>query len=220
MQYRAALLILIAASLSACETARGTREPVWPYPNPPRAPGTTPSAPPSQPAPTGQGQQPSGPVAQPAPSLPPLIPSIPGEPLPAPVNIPEMPQPLPDYPQTADRVSGGAVLSLLKQARSALDMGKPEQAQSALDRAVRIEPRNYFVWSTMARAYLEQRNYAQAVTTAQKSNSLARGNIYVELENYRVIAAARDATGDAAGSVQAQARVDEIQRMLQAAQQP
>jgi hypothetical protein len=47
-----------------------------------------------------------------------------------------------------------------------------------------------------------------------KSNSLARGNVYVELENWKVIRAARDAQGDAIGSLQAQSKLDDLQRSI------
>ena len=82
----------------------------------------------------------------------------------------------------------------------------------ALERAQRIEPRNYFVWSSLARVYLDKKDYDNAESVALKSNSLARGNIYVELENWKIIAAARQAQGDAIGALQAQSKADEIQR--------
>lgn len=194
MPFRFVVFAVLAVSLSACQTSRGTREPVWPYPDAPSAP------------PPGSEPQ-TGPQTSPGSDLPTSEPIL--------LPMPESRPPLPDYPKTAEAISGGAVVSLFKQARAALDMGKPEQAQAALERALRIEPRNYFVWSAMASAYLEQKNYPQAMTVAKKSNSLARGNVYVEMENFRVIAAAKEATGDAAGALQAQARVEEIQRLLQ-----
>lgn len=203
-------LLLLTLTLSACQTARGTREPVSAPPKPPQT-STQAPAPAAQtspvPMPWPLSTEPAPSAGQPQPPL--AIPSpVPDEALP----------PLPHYPKTAEEVSGAAVVSLVKQARAARAGGKPAQAQSALERAMRIEPRNAFVWSALAASYLEQNNYAQAMSHAQKSNSLARGNIYLELENYRVIAIARDAQGDAAGSLAAQARVDEIQRLLQQAQ--
>ncbi|MEQ1437754.1 tetratricopeptide repeat protein [Fontimonas sp. SYSU GA230001] len=123
-------------------------------------------------------------------------------------------QPLPDFPRSAEEVSGSAVTALMRQARSALDAGQPAQAASALERALRIEPRNYFVWSLLAKTHLTQGNYAQADSVAGKSNALARGNVYVELENWRTIAAARQAQGDAAGAEDASSRAQELERWL------
>lgn len=122
--------------------------------------------------------------------------------------------PAPDFPRSAEEVSGSAVTSLMRQARSALSAGQPAQAASALERALRIEPRNYFVWSMLAKTHLAQNNYAQADSVAGKSNALARGNVYVELENWRTIAVARQAQGDAAGAEDARARALELERLL------
>ena len=124
------------------------------------------------------------------------------------------PKVAPNYPKSAADISGGAVVSLMKQASQARAAGQYDQASGALERAVRIEPRNYFVWSALARNYLDKKLYDNAESIALKSNSLARGNVYVELENWKIISEARQAQGDAIGAVQAQSRLDEIQRNL------
>lgn len=210
MSFRLFVLGALALGLSACQAARGTREPVLPYPPPPPAPVS------GVPGPVMIPQE-SAP--SPAAGLPPLpLPLPPGqEPVTAAPPLLETRPQLPAYARNADEMSGAAVVSLLRQARSASTAGKPQQAQAALERALRIEPRNYFVWSALAASYLDQRNYSQAIAVARKSNSLARGNVYAEYENCRVIAAASDALGDGAASLQAQARMDEIQRLLQSA---
>ena len=66
----------------------------------------------------------------------------------------------------------------------------------------------------LAQVYLDQQNYDQAISVAGKSNSLARGNVYVELTNWKTISAARSAQGDSIGALQAQSKVDEIQRQI------
>ena len=190
MRTRLLVLLLLSTALAACGTSRGHKERVWPYPEDPVIDR------PSQPPPMEQ------------PGIPSPIPPMTPQPLPPPGK------PLPSYPKTADEVSGAAVLSLLQQARAARSHGNPEQAASALERALRIEPRNYFVWSALAQAHLDKGDYAQAESVASRSNSLARGNVYVELENWRTIAAARSGRGDSGGALQAQARIDEIQRLL------
>ena len=111
----------------------------------------------------------------------------------------------------ATRPRGPRLEGLTRSQRAA---GQPQQAQATLERALRIEPRNYFVWSALAQTHLDQKNYEQAASVAAKSNSLARGNLYVELENWKTIRAARVATGNASGAEQAQARIDSIQFAL------
>ncbi|MGB0217915.1 MAG: tetratricopeptide repeat protein [Sinimarinibacterium flocculans] len=149
-------------------------------------------------------------------------PAIVGQPVdPAVETAPARPLPprgiddAPGQPQRAEDISGAAVTALMRQARSALDSGEPQHAASALERALRIEPRNYFVWSLLGQAYLAQDNYSQADSVAAKSNALARGNAYVELSNWRTIAAARAALGDAPGAGAAQARLRELEQWLQ-----
>lgn len=137
-------------------------------------------------------------------------PSVPARPLPPP-GISDAP----GQPQRAEDLSGAAVTALMRQARSALDGGEPQQAAAALERALRIEPRNYFVWALLGEAYLAQDNYVQADSVAAKSNALARGNAYVELGNWRTIAAARAAMDDASGASAAQLRVRELEQWLQ-----
>jgi tetratricopeptide (TPR) repeat protein len=136
-------------------------------------------------------------------------------------SVPSSPQaitpesaPLPSFPKTAEEISGQAVVSLMKQARQERSQNLFDRAAEDLERAIRIEPRNYFVWSMLAQVYLDQQNYDQAVNVAGKSNSLARGNVYVELENWKTISAARTAQGDSIGALQAQSKVDEIQRQI------
>lgn len=117
-------------------------------------------------------------------------------------------------PRSPEEISGPAVLSLLNQARSELDLGRYELAVAALERAQRIEPRNPFIWQQLATTHLAQSRMLEAESMAQRSNSLARGNPYLEIENWRTIAAARRARGDHAGVEEAEARMAQMQAAL------
>lgn len=176
--------------LSACASPKGKRESTWPYPQPPVA------VPP--------------PASTQAP--PPITPRVPQVPVP----IVPPPPPVRSFPRTADQISGQAVIALMRQANESRAQGQLDLAAAHLERAQRIEARNYFVWSALARVYLEQQQFDQAVSVASKSNTLARGNVYVELENWKIISAARQAQGDSIGSLQAQSRIEEIERLLAA----
>lgn len=201
------LIAVIALLLTACSTARGKREGYnWPYPE---APGPS----------SGSGSASSGGSEgfRREDRENPLEPA-PGES--STVAIAPPVKPLPNVPKTFEEISSPPVASLMRKARDARAAGKPDQAQLELGNALRIESRNYFAWSAMAATHLDKKDYEQAVSAASKSNSLARGNIYVELENYRIIQQAREALGDAAGALTAQLRADEIQAwMAQAAPQ-
>lgn len=193
----AAAVALLALWLGACTTPQ-------PY-TPPRAePGVVV---PGEPAPVATVPDESGEAPQPQPD--------------SGAGVEEAPtRPIPDYPRTAEQISGAAVTALIRQARAARLAGNPDQAAAALERALRIEPRNYFVWSALGQTYLAQKNYAQAESVAQKSTVLARGNVWVELENWKTIASARQARGDAVGALQAQTRVDELTQWLMPAAPP
>lgn len=119
------------------------------------------------------------------------------------------------YPRSAEAVSGPAVLGLLERAREQLEAGRPELAVAALETALDIEPRNPFVWQQLASTHLAQHLPDQAEHKAQRSTSFARGNPWIEAENWRLIAAARQERGDLAGARLARARMTEIQEDLE-----
>lgn len=160
---------------------------------------------------------PPKPAPRPAP---PPLPTLPPIPEPAPTPPPAQAKPLPNYPKTAEQISGAAVASLIKQARDYRNAGQPEKAAGVLERALRIEPRNYFAWAALGQAYLAQRSYAQAESMALRSNAIARGNVYAELENWKTIAAARNARGDSAGAQLAQQQIASLQARLAAPAAP
>lgn len=157
-------------------------------------------------APAPRGTRPAYPSTVPAPR-----PAEPGTPAPSPYGQ----QPGGDYPRSPEAVSGPAVLRLLEQGRAEVAAGRPEQALAALETALNIEPRNPFVWQQLASTHLAQGLPDQAEHKAQRSNSFARGNPWIEAENWRLIATARQARGDLAGARQARDRMLEIQAGLE-----
>ncbi len=196
MNVRLVAIVLMAALLHACVSApssTGRKDSSLPYP--------TGSSSPVERDTQGVREEPE--VA--------FIPPFGGVPTPL-ENEPVLP---PSFPKSAEEISGQAVVSLMRQSNEARSEGKWDLAASLLERAQRIEPRNYFVWSALAKVYLGQDQLDQAISVAGKSNSLARGNVYVELENWKTIAQARRANGDSIGALQAEARVDEIERLLE-----
>lgn len=115
------------------------------------------------------------------------------------------------YARNAEEVSGPAVINLLAQAREELGAGRAEQAFASLETALRIEKRNPFVWQELARVHLARAQHEDAEIVAQRSNSFARGNPYIEIENWRVIEKARSGRGDRAGADEARGKVAELQ---------
>lgn len=133
-----------------------------------------------------------------------------------PVPVPEVKPPLlPSHPRNIEASGTAApVLSLVRQARELAAGGKTEPAAAALERALRIEPRNPWVWQALAGLHLQLGQAEQAESEALKSNSLGRRNPWIEVGNWRVIAAARSRRGNVAGAAQAEARHEDLRRLL------
>ena len=113
---------------------------------------------------------------------------------PAPESEP-VPAPAPAAP-----IGSPAVVSLVTSARADAEAGRLVQAAASLERALRIEPRNPHLWQELARVRLKQGDYAQVESVAARSNSWAGSDSRLRAENWRLIAQAREARGDAAGA--------------------
>jgi Tfp pilus assembly protein PilF len=85
-------------------------------------------------------------------------------------------------------------------ARADASAGRLANAAASLERALRIEPRNPRLWQELARVRLKQSDYAQAESTAARSNSWAGSDNALRAENWRLIAHSREARGDAEGA--------------------
>jgi len=103
-------------------------------------------------------------------------------------------------PVPAPAIESAAIASLMDGARQDVAAGRLANATASLERALRIEPRNPRLWQELARVRLKQGEYAQAESVAARSNSWAGGDNRLRAENWRLIAQAREARGDAAGA--------------------
>jgi tetratricopeptide (TPR) repeat protein len=106
------------------------------------------------------------------------------------------------FPDSAN----AAVVALVDNADQQAAAGKPDSAAAAIERALRIEPRNATLWRRLAELRLSQRQPEQAENLAQKSNSLAGGDLRLQAANWRLIAEARTARDDASGAREARER--------------
>lgn len=105
-----------------------------------------------------------------------------------------------------------AVLGLLEQARVDSAGNKLQSAVAGIERALRIEPRNPWLWQELAKLHLAQGDHTQAESLAARSNSWAGSDAALRAANWRLIAAARDARGDTDGAQAANARAAELER--------
>ncbi|MDE2148862.1 MAG: hypothetical protein KGJ55_03290 [Gammaproteobacteria bacterium] len=188
MNLRTRLVLLSAVFLTGCATTeRGQREVHVP--------------------PAGNVQ------TQPQPELPPIQ----AQPLPPAGGGVNPGQPLTSHPRSlADSKPGPAVMTLYQQAQQQVRDHRNEQAEASLERALGIAPRNPFVWQALANLHLRMGQYDRAATEVQRSNSLGHDNPFLEIGNWRTLAAVRRAQGDAAGALQAQSQADDLTRALNA----
>ena len=100
------------------------------------------------------------------------------------------------------------VLALLANAREAREAGQYGRAASALERALKIEPRNPRLWHRLALIRFHQGRHAEASALALRSRSLAGGDPDLDSRNWRLTAAARHALGDEEGAREALRRAE------------
>jgi Flp pilus assembly protein TadD len=110
----------------------------------------------------------------------------------APPPAPET-KPAPPPPPTAPeaRKESVAIAGLMDSARNDAAAGKLSNAAATLERALRIEPANPRLWQELARVRLQQGQFAQAESTAMRSNSYAGSDAALRAENERIIENAR-----------------------------
>lgn len=105
-----------------------------------------------------------------------------------------------------------AVIALLDRARLDTGAGQREAAGASLERALRIEPRNPWLWYELAQLRQAQGQYAQAVALAQKSISFAASDRRLQALNWRVIGNARVAQGNSPAAEQAFKHATELEQ--------
>lgn len=121
---------------------------------------------------------------------------------------------LPPVQNTA--MSGNrAVVALLDRAKTDNAAGHKGAAEASLERALRIEPRNPWLWHQLAQMRLDQGRYAQAASFARKSNSFAGRRRLLQAANWQLIGKARVAQGDSTGGEDAFKRAAEFAQQAQ-----
>lgn len=104
------------------------------------------------------------------------------------------------------------VLALLQRANQAAKAGQLHTAESQLERALRIEPRNAVLWHYLAKLRLHQNRLDEAAGMASKSNALAGREKKLRIDNWRIIGHARHQKGDTKGARAAQRKIEKLQQ--------
>ena len=104
-----------------------------------------------------------------------------------------------------------AVAVLTKRAQDQRSSGDLDGATASLERALRISPDDAVLWHELARVRMAQQKHHLVVQMAAKSNALANPqDVSLRSANWRLIASARRAQGDASGARDAQRRADSL----------
>ncbi len=132
------------------------------------------------------------------------------EPEPEPVTRARRPGKIPGKPPQAS----SAALALLQDADGYARAGDADRAASALERAIRIEPGNPWLWHRFAVLRLQQHNWGQALELAGKSNALGGDDIRLQAGNWHVIAAAHEGAGNHPAALKARLHAEELEQGL------
>ena len=98
------------------------------------------------------------------------------------------------------REGNAAVVALLESAREAEKARQYGRAAAALERALKVEPRNPWLWHRLAAIRYRQGRHPEAEALSRRSMSLSPGDLKLESRNWRIIAAARHGQGDEEGA--------------------
>jgi predicted Zn-dependent protease len=126
--------------------------------------------------------------------------------------VPPGPSAAAEPPPPVARSENIAVAGLMESARADAAAGKLSTAAASIERALRIEPRNPRLWQELARVRLQQNQLVQAENVAARSNSFAGSDSALRAENWRLIAQAREARGDADGAREARESAEKLAR--------
>lgn len=112
----------------------------------------------------------------------------------------------PAQPRIERAAPNRAVEVLVARAEDQRRSGSLDAASVSLERALRIAPEDPVLWHRLAAVRAAQQRHDLVLQLAAKSNALAAsGDHGLMAENWRLIAAARSALGDAPGASEARA---------------
>jgi hypothetical protein len=200
-----------AAQTASAAAPATAAKPEPPKPAPKAKP--TPSAPstaetPPKPAPQQQPAAAPPPAAAQAPKPAAQAPK-PAAQAPAPAPAPAAP-PAPEVaaapprPALAPAGMPPAVDALAGRAEQQRQTGDYAGAAATLERALRIQPQEAYLWNRLARVRLEQGLGSQAGNLAARSNALAGSQAKLKQNNWDIIATTRRQSGDIQGALEAE----------------
>jgi hypothetical protein len=114
-------------------------------------------------------------------------------------------------PQRAFAVANPAVVALLNRANRDSAAGRQGASAASLERAIKIEPGNAWLWHRLAQTRLKQHRPEQAASIAARSNSLAGADHALRARNWRLIASVHQQGGKPAAARAAQRKAEDLE---------
>ncbi len=116
-------------------------------------------------------------------------------------------QPVDDF-----AVANPAVVALLSRAGRDAAAGRQGAAAASLERAIKIEPGNAWLWHRLAQTRLRQEKPGEAAAIAARSNSLAGNDNELRARNWRLIASVHQLRGESVAAQAAQRKAEGLER--------
>ena len=102
------------------------------------------------------------------------------------------------------------MVALVNRANRDAAAGEHATAAASLERAIKIEPGNAWLWHRLAATRLDQGQAEQAAAVAARSNALAGEDSELRARNWRLIARAHRMRGDEAAARDAQRKANDL----------
>ncbi|MFT5176698.1 MAG: hypothetical protein ACI8W7_004894 [Gammaproteobacteria bacterium] len=109
-------------------------------------------------------------------------------------------------------VANPAVVALLNRANREASAGRHGASAASLERAIKIEPGNAWLWHRLAQTRLRQNQPVAAASLAARSNSLAGNDTALRARNWRMIASVHQQRGEPAAAREAQRKAERLER--------
>ena len=109
-------------------------------------------------------------------------------------------------------VANPAVVTLLSRAERDAAAGRQGASAASLERAIKIEPGNAWLWHRLAQTRLRQDQPAEAAAIAARSNSLAGNDNALRARNWRLIASVHRLRGESVAAQAAQRKAEGLEQ--------
>ena len=115
-------------------------------------------------------------------------------------------------PDTKFSVANPAVVALLNRANRDAAAGRQGASAASLERAIKIEPGNAWLWHRLAQTRLKQNQPGEAASIAARSNSLAGRDNALRALNWRLIASVHQLRGESVAAQAAQRKAELLEQ--------